>query len=89
MTYANRPITGREYKLMLRTSKFEERDKGIKDFLDIIKSQIEILNLKEGKGGGEQVNFDKKYKNNDNRKKREEYGTLIPKILNFIKNINS
>lgn len=70
MTYANRPITGREYKLMLRTSKFEERDKGIKDFLDIIKSQIEILNLKEGKGGGEQVYFDKKYKNNDNGEKK-------------------
>jgi hypothetical protein len=70
MTYANRPITGREYKLMLRTSKFEERDKGIKDFLDIIKSQIEILNVKEGKREGEQVYFDRKDKKHDNGEKK-------------------
>ena len=74
MTYANRPITGREYKLMLRTSKFEERDKGIKDFLDTIKSQIEILNVKEGKREGEQVYFDRKDKKHNNEEKREEYG---------------
>jgi hypothetical protein len=43
MTNANRPVAGREYKLMLRTSKFEEMNKGIKDFLCIIKSQTEKL----------------------------------------------
>ena len=34
MTVLNiRPVTGREYKLMLMTDKFKEREKGINDFL--------------------------------------------------------
>ena len=39
MVYANRPLTGREYKLMLNTNEFKERDEGIKNFLDLIESR--------------------------------------------------
>ena len=85
MTYANRPITGREYKLMLRTSKFEQRDEGIKDFLDVIKSQIEILNVKEGKREGEQVYFDRKDKKHDNGVKKRRVWYLDTKNFELYK----
>jgi hypothetical protein len=42
----NRPITGREYKIMLKTDKFKEREQGIGDFKEIIKNQIELINSK-------------------------------------------
>jgi hypothetical protein len=72
MTNANRPVARCEYKLMLRTSKFEEMKKGIKDFLGIIKSQTEKLNLKEGKGGREQVYFEKKDMDDDKVEKKRK-----------------
>ena len=39
----NRPITRREYKIMLKTDKFKEREQGIADFKGIIKNQIERI----------------------------------------------
>jgi hypothetical protein len=42
----NRPITGREYKIMLKTDKFKERQQGIADFKEMIKNQIELINSK-------------------------------------------
>src|ERR687890_445200 len=42
----NRPVTGREYKIMLKTEKFKEREKGITEFREIIKNQIELINSK-------------------------------------------
>src|SRR6476620_10213642 len=42
----NRPITGREYKIMLKVDKFKEREKGIAEFKEIIKNQIELINSK-------------------------------------------
>ena len=42
----NRPITGREYKIMLKADKFKEREKGISEFKEIIKDQIELINSK-------------------------------------------
>ncbi len=42
----NRPITGREYKIMLKTDKFKEREQGISDFKEIIKKSIELINSK-------------------------------------------
>ncbi len=62
MVYGNRPITGREYKLMLRTSLFEERDKGIKDFLGIIESQTKKLDLDFEKNDIEDDKNEKKRK---------------------------
>jgi hypothetical protein len=38
---SNRPITSREYKLMLKPSEFDDRQRGIDKFLDLIKSQTE------------------------------------------------
>ena len=72
MTNANRPVARREYKLMLRTSKFEEMKKGIKDFLGIIKSQTVKLNLKEGKGGRAQAYFEKKDMDDDKVEKKRK-----------------
>jgi hypothetical protein len=62
MVYANRPITGREYKLMLNTDGFKDMDEGIKNFLDIIESKIKMLNRRE-----EQVRFEKKIKEKNRR----------------------
>ena len=42
----NRPITGREYKIMLKTDKFKEREKGLSEFKEIIKDQIKLINSK-------------------------------------------
>jgi hypothetical protein len=88
MTNANRPVGGREYKLMLRTRKFEEMNEGIKDFLGIIKSQTEKINFKEGKGGREQVYFENKDMDDDKvEKKRKVWYLDTP---NFeLKKINS
>lgn len=36
MSETNRPVTSREYKLMLNTVRFKERDKGSKVSLDLI-----------------------------------------------------
>lgn len=68
MAYTNRSITGREYKLMLKPSKFEVRQAGIKEVLDTIKSQIEMLNADES-SGGELVRFDKKDDNEEKERR--------------------
>lgn len=60
MVYANRPLTGREYKLMLNTNEFKERDEGIKNFLDLIESRIKLLN--SGQGREEEIRFEEKVK---------------------------
>ena len=64
----NRPITGREYKIMLKTDKFKEREKGIDDFKEIIKNQIELIN---SKGKIKPIKFDENKNNNKGTKKRQ------------------
>ena len=44
MNSFNRPITSREYKLMLNTDRFKDREEGIEVFLRL----IELLIKKEG-----------------------------------------
>jgi hypothetical protein len=58
MAYANRPITGREYKLILNIDEFKDRDAGIENFLDSIESQIKLLNNEQGI----EVRFEKEIK---------------------------
>jgi hypothetical protein len=88
VSYVNRLVGGREYKLMLKTSKFEERGRGIKDFLDIIERQIEMLNVREEKEAveGEQVYFDKKDEKDDNGEKKRRVWYLDTKDFKLHEN---
>jgi hypothetical protein len=81
----NRPITGREYKMMLKAEKFKEREKGISQFKEIIKEQIKSINSK----GKKPIVFDENENNNKEIKERmvwyldtptfqiKEYGFLL------------
>ncbi len=57
MTNSNFQITTREYKLMLNTKRFKERENGIKAFLKIIGNQIELTNENDENGD---IYFDEK-----------------------------
>src|SRR6478672_5711218 len=63
----NRPITGREYKIMLKTDKFKEREQGIADFKGIIKNQIEMIN---SKGKLKPIYFEENTTHNNNSNER-------------------
>jgi len=63
----NRPITRREYKIMLKTDKFKEREQGIADFKGIIKNQIELIN---SKGKLKPIYFEENTTHNNNSNER-------------------
>lgn len=48
MSHSNRSIAAREYKLILNNEQFEDREEGMKNFMDAIRGKLEAL-----KNGGE------------------------------------
>lgn len=64
MIHLNRPVTTREYKLMINTKDFKEREKGLQNFSDIIEKQIELLNARDGT---REAHFEKEIKGQKRR----------------------
>jgi uncharacterized protein YjbK len=64
MVQLNRPVTTREFKLMLNTKDFKDREKGIQNFSNFIETQIEHLNATEELG---QARFEKELKEKERR----------------------
>jgi hypothetical protein len=45
MTSSNRPITAREYKLILNSNNFEDKVKGLANFVEVIRDRLNMSNI--------------------------------------------